>query len=394
MMLIWQSNATVLPQFQLGLVSKIYDTIINATSDTYTKSDLCGGLAVGAGWMSPGQIHYALAQGLRPSTTYFYRYGDEESGGWSKEYKFKTAPSTSPNNNIRVVTFGDMGNAERDKTNMHYEVGVTQGITDMIVERENSKAHMVLNIGDLSYAKGNMGLWDAYLEQQSFISHYLPTMTGVGNHERSWTGSGGLFDGVDSRGECGVPYEKFYPMPTPGRDKLWYAFDYGNIHFTVMSSEHNFSKGSEQYQFLEHDLRSVDRTKTPWLIFAGHRAFYVNSGDTSPHGDLVIGDELVHELEDLLIETQVDLSIEAHNHSYQKTCRAKKGKCVGTGVTHVVVGMAGMSFSTNLAKVAPEVIEFMALEHGYCYFETSPISLRFAFVNTEGRESHSFTLTK
>ena len=29
---------------------------------------------------------------------------------------------------------------------------------------------------------------------------------------------------------------------------------------------------------LEADLLSVDRAVTPWIIFGGHRAMYVNSG--------------------------------------------------------------------------------------------------------------------
>ena len=48
-------------------------------------------------------------------------------------------------------------------------------------------------------------------------------------------------------------------------DTPWYGFDYGNIHFVLMSTEHNFTRYSDQYNFLEEDLSSVDRTKTPWV---------------------------------------------------------------------------------------------------------------------------------
>ncbi len=33
-------------------------------------------------------------------------------------------------------------------------------------------------------------------------------------------------------------------MPTPARDQPWYSFDYGFIHFTFMSTEHDFSIGA------------------------------------------------------------------------------------------------------------------------------------------------------
>ena len=50
-----------------------------------------------------------------------------------------------------------------------------------------------------------------------------------------------------------------------------YGFDYGCIHFVMMSTEHNFTQGSKQYTFLVNHLKTVNRTKTPWLIFSGHR---------------------------------------------------------------------------------------------------------------------------
>ncbi|CAN0583569.1 unnamed protein product, partial [Ectocarpus sp. 12 AP-2014] len=33
-----------------------------------------------------------------------------------------------------------------------------------------------------------------------------------------------------------------------------------------------------QYAFIKEDLAGVDRAKTPWIVFAGHRPMYVNSG--------------------------------------------------------------------------------------------------------------------
>ena len=50
-----------------------------------------------------------------------------------------------------------------------------------------------------------------------------------------------------------------------------YGFDYGSAHFVLMSTEHFFDPTSPQYQFLDAHLKSVDRSRTPWLIFAGHR---------------------------------------------------------------------------------------------------------------------------
>jgi len=107
-------------------------------------------------------------------------------------------------------------------------------------------------------------------------------MTCIGNHERDMPNSGSIFVGNDSLGECGIPYEYRYPMPTPGTlvglrmassfvamshvpahvaaDKPWWSVNYGPIHFLFMSTEHNFSIGSEQYMcapFPSHPITIV-----------------------------------------------------------------------------------------------------------------------------------------
>jgi len=45
-------------------------------------------------------------------------------------------------------------------------------------------------------------------------------------------------------GECGIPFERRMKMPLPGRDKSWYSFDFGPIHFLQYSTEHPFHPGT------------------------------------------------------------------------------------------------------------------------------------------------------
>ena len=42
----------------------------------------------------------------------------------------------------------------------------------------------------------------------------------------------------------------------------------------MMSTENNFTAGSPQYKWMENDLKSVNRTLTPWVVIAGHRPMY------------------------------------------------------------------------------------------------------------------------
>lgn len=63
---------------------------------------------------------------------------------------------------------------------------------------------------------------------------------------RDFPGSGSVYHTPDSGGECGVPYETYFQMPSQGVDKPWYSIEYGPIHFTVMSTEMEWVSGSEQ----------------------------------------------------------------------------------------------------------------------------------------------------
>lgn len=55
-----------------------------------------------------------------------------------------------------------------------------------------------------------------------------------------------------------------------------YSYDYGFVHFIMMSTEHDMGSGSRQYKWLEEDLKNVNRAKTPWVILAGHRPMYTS----------------------------------------------------------------------------------------------------------------------
>ena len=80
-------------------------------------------------------------------------------------------------------------------------------------------------------------------------------------------------------GECGVVTNLLYRQPTvlestETTQGAWWSYDVGIIHFVGMSTEHNFSIGSKQWQWLKEN---VDISVTPWVVFGGHRPMYINS---------------------------------------------------------------------------------------------------------------------
>jgi hypothetical protein len=68
--------------------------------------------------------------------------------------------------------------------------------------------------------------------------------------------------GRDSGGECAVPMVHRFHSPSNG-----------NVYY---STERDFLRHSVQYAWIEEDLRSVNRSRTPWLIVSSHRHMYTS----------------------------------------------------------------------------------------------------------------------
>lgn len=135
------------------------------------------------------------------------------------------------------------------------------------------------------------------------------------------------------------------------------------MHFVVYSTEHKFHKGSPQHRYIEAALASVDRRRTPWLVFAGHRPMYIDSiNDAAVTGDQAVARELRRAFEGLLRKYGVDLTLHGHHHSYQRTCPIFENECQGYGSDgvahaplHLVIGNAGAGLCLDVHKSLPTV---------------------------------------
>eukprot|EP00903_Cladosiphon_okamuranus_P008291 g7978.t1 len=318
---------------------------------------------------------------------------------------------------VKVAVFGDMGTAEIDGSFDAGHSNEPPSLGTMGILKDHLRGvkvrpgglggeaaaggavepqlGLVLHVGDLSYARGFDPQWDEFFEEIEPVASAVPWMVATGNHERDYPSVSvssarrqvSFYTGTDSGGECGVPTSFRFLMPgaaeKPLDDSPWYSFDFGPIHFTVMSTEHDFSRGSAQYEFIEDDFSSVDRTKTPWLVFAGHRPMYVNSGgagagdcegpaamEPNCANDQPVAKLMRDTLERLLLEYEVDLAVYGHHHSYQRTCLVANEVCLGVSSrapnsneeyrapVHVILGTAGMGLSKNMVSPRPQWVEY------------------------------------
>ena len=100
--------------------------------------------------------------------------------------------------------------------------------------------------------------------------------------------------------------------------KPFYSFNYANVHFLAMVTAKNsiipYLNGSEQYNFVQKDLRDAHNNKSiDWIVVYSFRPVYSSVTEHSGHGDLT---DTYHPLFDMY---GVDIALQAHSHTYQRT---------------------------------------------------------------------------
>lgn len=392
--LLWSSASSVSPTMKWGTSSGKYTNVATATISSIQREELCGAPATTIGWRETGLIHTAEVKGMLAlaNTRIYYIFGDANTNDFSQEYVFQVppAPGTQPDKRgTSVILFDDFGRGSTDMAFTWYEYGRPAIYTAMSIGAEvaNGNIDAIYHGGDISYATGYLAVWDFYLNMLAPMASGTLYLTTVGNHESDWYNSASLFNNSDSGGECGVMTTRLLPMPAPATtNQPWWSYDVGLIHMVGMSTEHDFSIGSTQYQWLENDLKNVDRTKTPWIIFGGHRAMYLNSnygGGVS--SDIVVMNNLIANIEPLLYKYRVNVGFYGHNHVVQRHSAVYNKTVVQasreyndpvTGETihiqedpqatvHFVIGTGGASFTVNYVTPYPEWNEMVFYQYGY-----------------------------
>ena len=375
--------------------------VVNATTYRYDREDLCGAPATSSGYRDPGWIHRAALAGIDRSTVRFVGYdlvdalGGKyppagERGLRARVPRAGIAPSDDDNKDEKeenkndepeftIAMFADMGRGTDDDAATWNEYGSPAFNTSRALAADADAIDAAFLFGDVSYATGYQSVWDDYLEMIAPWAAALPFLVNPGNHEydyvrSAWTGHAGggggtagtaggtavyadPYGGVDSGGECGVPVERLLPGPTPASSVPGaYVAILGPIALVSMNTEVNFRTGSPQWTWLDQALGSIDRTRTPWVLFAGHRPGLVDSDwgkscvgvDTTeddrawtcgpkkpPFGkgnegdaaadirdasDVGVALEFQAHVWPLLMEHGVNAVFSGHNHVYQRHC--------------------------------------------------------------------------
>ncbi|KAG7387835.1 hypothetical protein PHYPSEUDO_013606 [Phytophthora pseudosyringae] len=406
MAVLFNSGSSNMPVARYGENPQDLKFHATGTSTTYGADDLCHAPANVLGqraFRDPGYMHTVIMTDLKPDTYYYYQYGHEEHV-LSHVRRFKSRP---PKNSkyANFIAYADMGAyvepGSASTAGRVYEDVVGGGYDSFL-----------LHFGDISYARSVGYIWDQFFHLIESYATRLPYMVGIGNHEYDYnTGGkhdlsggmlpyGGSFNpswgnfGIDSAGECGVPMHHRWHAPKTGNWIYWYSFNYGGIHVIQMSTEHNWTRGSEQYEWLQHDLEQVDRNVTPWVVLTAHRMMYTTQMNIE--SDMKVSYKFQEEVEDLIYKHRVNLMMVGHEHAYERSCPLYRKECVadGKGTVHVVVGSAGYPLGTE--DFSPKYGKW-SLRHvndyGYLRIASGPEDMSVQFVlNKNGNVYDEFTI--
>jgi 3',5'-cyclic AMP phosphodiesterase CpdA len=157
-------------------------------------------------------------------------------------------------------------------------------------------------------------------------------MTVVGNHEIE----------VDINLQTFEAYNARFLMPSINYGtaqqsrQLWYSYEIGPIHFLMLSSYSAYDSTSAQYAWLQADLKTIDRTKTPWVVCILHAPWY--NTNTAHQGE---GEAMRQSMESSLYNAGVDVVFAGHVHAYERSYRVYNNQLDPKGPYYITIGDGG-----------------------------------------------------
>ncbi|KAL8143820.1 hypothetical protein V2J09_016852 [Rumex salicifolius] len=244
-------------------------------------------------------------------------------------------------------------------------------------ENNPSKGQAMLCMGDLSYAdhyhNHDNVRWDSWGRFIERNAAYQPWIWTAGNHE---------IDFVPEIGEK-VPFKPYkHRYPTPYRDSdstspFWYSIKRGPAYIIVLSSYSAYGKYTPQYQWLEKELPTVNRSETPWLIVLLHSPWY-----NSYNYHYMEGESMRVMFEPWFVQHKVDLVFAGHVHAYERSKRIsnvayniENGLCKPvmdkSAPVYITIGDGGNveGLATNMRNPQPDYSAFREASFGHAILE-------------------------
>lgn len=311
--------------------------------------------------------------GLRPDTLYYYQPQYSNS---STPFTFRTSRPAGNHQPYSVAVVVDLGTMGADGLTTHVGTGAANPLkpgernTIQALKDSQSAWDFVWHAGDIAYADywlkeeiqnflPNTTIANGYKVYESLLNQFYdqmsnavtavkPYMVGPGNHEANCD-NGGTTDkthninytvSICMPGQTNFTgYKNHFRMPSAqsgGTGNFWYSWDNGMVHYIQIDTETDLGHGligpdevggseneasgpfnpvmNAQTKWLEADLKAVNREKTPWVVVAGHRPWYISGQNRSSTVCL----DCQKVFEPLFTQYNVDLVLSGHVHAYQR----------------------------------------------------------------------------
>jgi hypothetical protein len=352
--------------------------------------------------------HRLRITGLKPDSTVFYAVGSSTAvlAGDDEEHMFRTAPPRGTRRPLRVWVLGDSGTAGGIPgwVGEAYEGYVGEDRTDLWIM-----------LGDNAYDYGTDERYQAAL---------FDTFPRMLRRAVLWATPGNHDDRATHEHVPGVYYDVF-ELPTDGEaggvasgTEQYYAFDFGNVHFVSLNSEHvDFSEHSPMLRWLERDLKA---TAADWIVAFWHRTpFSTGLHDSDTEEPTIFMRRYVLPILD---RYGVDLVLAGHSHICQRSgllqghygpkssfapgmvldgtggrteevgpYRKSLPRRSGDGIVYVTVGCSGES--TVKDRPPPEILVSFRVP-GSLVLEVDRLRLDARYVGMEGVVRDYFAIVK
>ncbi len=239
--------------------------------------------------------HKAVVKSLKAGTTYKYRVGTVDKKQWSSVGTFVT------DNGDGKFSFIAIADVQASSLENFKQAAV---VMDKAM-KQVPKAEFVVNLGDFVNDCTNEE-WDWYGQAFKKANTSLTLVPVAGNHEGNITNklNVGWFDNMFNL--------KAGEGDLNNVNGVYYSYDYGSVHFTVLNSNDMYPMTEAQRNWVYND---ITKSNAKWKVLLLHRAAY-SAGKNINKPDTLIMRKTIIEIVD---DTGVDLVLSGHDHMYFRT---------------------------------------------------------------------------
>ncbi|MDD5223966.1 MAG: metallophosphoesterase family protein [bacterium] len=259
--------------------------------------------------------------GLEPVTWTHYRIISLNQP--SQDYSFRTAPA--PGGDFRFMVYGNSSQKDLMLEGTVPDDSIHQAI---LSEMKELAPDFVINTGDMVRLGDLPAEWIHFLSILGDFASGISFYPVLGNHDQ---GGEEMMSG-------------FFGTPPD----VYYSFDYGNSHFTVINTYVDFSDDSVQKQWLAKDLTEAKQRAGITRLFAFmHAPAYCSApnlhSDDQGNPDAQQGEDALEYLAPLFTSQGVKMVFQGHVRIYERTkaISGKSGTASPAGVVYIVTGGGG-----------------------------------------------------